>query len=207
MIHPVDVQVEWDLGNPEARLTLWALRHVPQVVPEQLLQWCSCVVLQGDRCHQVVSSPWAAALCLQRCLGQWCFYNRRPREGWDSKFPCRTWHCHKIISVGFNLVADFCMYTLQTNIQTKNTSTDTQKTSSNKHKTSTKRHQTTTAPLSLPAGDEQDEPEAAGKLSESPSSDEAASGPAGVCWHSFSCFFTGYLRNKPFYFNYTLLWF
>ena len=99
MVHPMDVQLVWDLGNSEARLTLWALCHVPRVVPEHFLQWCSCILLLGGHCHWAVSLSGAAALGLQRCLGERCFSKRRPCERLDSSFPSRTWHCHKMSKV------------------------------------------------------------------------------------------------------------
>ena len=99
MVHPMDAQLDWDLENSEARLTLWALCHVPRVVPEQFLQWRSCILLQWGHCCWGVSLPCVAALALQQCFGEWCFSKRCPCECWDSKFPSKPWHCHKMINV------------------------------------------------------------------------------------------------------------
>lgn len=43
-------ELDLDLGNSKARLRLYALGHVPQAAPEQLL-WCGCTHCPvADRC-------------------------------------------------------------------------------------------------------------------------------------------------------------
>ena len=65
--------------------------------------WAVFAVLQL-RCPAGRPLPLSSVLAmsgplgLQRCLGEWCF-SKRPRECWDSRFPSRTWHFHKMIYV------------------------------------------------------------------------------------------------------------
>ena len=74
--HPTDDQLEWDLGNLEAKSTPQTCCYAPQTIPEPfLLCGTTCYPAERGHNHRGIPFPWKSLNGLQQCVCTRCQSN------------------------------------------------------------------------------------------------------------------------------------